>query len=291
MVDDRPPVPAEREALDRPWRIWASVAVGSFVLLAFVLGFLLLPERGEPGFDPFAAMCRALGIPGFARETPGSPPAERAVPASEVAWTADTRRLLASADVKQGAQVAETICLPCHGMDGVGTTPIYPHLVRHSAASVFKQLQDYRSGKRQGAQAAIMTAFAQMLDDRQIANVAAYYAAQRPAQGVRPVTTSPEIVELARIGDPARSLPPCEACHAGDGGPREAPILLGQSAGYLEQQLQAFAAGERRNDIYARMRTIAQQLTPQEIRGLSLFYSGGSGTESTGSDATAAMLR
>jgi cytochrome c553 len=291
MVEDRPPVPAEREALDRPWRIWASVAVVSFVLLAFLLGFLVVPERGKAGFDPFTAMCRALGIPGFGREPPESPAAERAAPASEVAWTSDTRRLLASADVKQGAQVAESICLPCHGMDGVGTTPIYPHLVRQSAAAIFKQMQDYRSGKHQGAQAAIMTAFAQMLDDRQIANVAAYYASQRPSQRVRPIATSPAIVELARIGDPALSLPPCEACHAGSGGPIEAPVLLGQSVSYLEQQLQAFASGERRNDIFARMRTIAQQLTPEEIRGLSLYYSAGSGTENTESDATAAMLR
>jgi hypothetical protein len=36
-----------------------------------------------------------------------------------------------------------------------------------------------------------------------------------------------------------------------------------------------YASGERRNDVYARMRVIAAQLTPREIDGLSRYYSAG----------------
>jgi hypothetical protein len=36
-----------------------------------------------------------------------------------------------------------------------------------------------------------------------------------------------------------------------------------------------YASGERRNDVYARMRVIAAQLTPGEIDGLSRYYSAG----------------
>ena len=41
------------------------------------------------------------------------------------------------------------------------------------------------------------------------------------------------------------------------------------------QQLKLYASGERRNDVYARMRTIAAQLTDEEIRGLAAYYRAG----------------
>ena len=53
-----------------------------------------------------------------------------------------------------------------------------------------------------------------------------------------------------------------------------APSLLGQQRAYLEVQLQAFAAGMRHNDISAQMRSVARQLTSQEIAQLAGYYSG-----------------
>lgn len=55
-------------------------------------------------------------------------------------------------------------------------------------------------------------------------------------------------------------------------GPEESPVLEGQSPAYFEQQLGAFSAGTRRNDIYGRMRMIARALTPDEIRQLAGYY-------------------
>jgi cytochrome c553 len=43
---------------------------------------------------------------------------------------------------------------------------------------------------------------------------------------------------------------------------------------YIEAQLKAFASGERHNDIYHRMRSVASKLTPQEIQLLAIYYSG-----------------
>ncbi|MES1179637.1 MAG: hypothetical protein ABUL43_00410, partial [Hyphomicrobium sp.] len=64
-----------------------------------------------------------------------------------------------------------------------------------------------------------------------------------------------------------------DSCHgASRGGPDEAPVLVGQSASYLEGQLKNFGSADRRNDLFARMRTIAKQLTPEEIHGLALYY-------------------
>jgi cytochrome c553 len=75
------------------------------------------------------------------------------------------------------------------------------------------------------------------------------------------------------IGDPSRNLPPCASCHRpGSGGPIETPILSEQHTEYLIQQLQLYASGERRNDVYGRMRIIAAKLAPAEITGLARHY-------------------
>jgi cytochrome c553 len=83
-------------------------------------------------------------------------------------------------------------------------------------------------------------------------------------------------VRLVELGDPARNIPPCAACHRpGAGGPIEAPILSEQDRDYLIAQLKMYASGERRNDVYGRMRTIAARLTPAEIAGLARYYRAG----------------
>jgi cytochrome c553 len=40
-------------------------------------------------------------------------------------------------------------------------------------------------------------------------------------------------------------------------------------------QLKMFASGQRRNDVYGRMRTIAARLTDGEINGLAAYYRAG----------------
>jgi cytochrome c553 len=78
------------------------------------------------------------------------------------------------------------------------------------------------------------------------------------------------------LGDPKRNIPPCAACHrVGAGGPIETPVLAEQHSEYIVQQLKLYASGERRNDVYARMRTIASKLTDNEINGLAAYYRAG----------------
>ena len=50
------------------------------------------------------------------------------------------------------------------------------------------------------------------------------------------------------------------------------PWLGGQSAVYIKAQLQAFAAGTRRNDISQQMRNIARQMTAEEIDQVARYY-------------------
>jgi cytochrome c553 len=123
-----------------------------------------------------------------------------------------------------------------------------------------------------------MTDIAKALDEATLADVAAYYAAQ-PKRNPNPMTLAdspPAIVRLVELGDPGRNMPPCSSCHRpGSGGPIETPILAEQGQEYIVRQLKLYAAGERRNDVYGRMRIIAAKLSPGEIDGLAAYYRAG----------------
>lgn len=279
MPTDVPPVPAEREALDRRWSIWASVAIGTFMLVSLILGLVVLPGREEAGFNPFAAICRAIGIPGYQQTLPGQtvPRAARILataPVSDVSWTTQTRELLANASAKSGAALAKETCAACHGENGVSVDPQqFPNLAGQSQAAMFKELRDFQTGARKSD---IMTPIAQPLTQRQMAEVAAFYDSRASAElMVAASGVALEIGRLARQGDPARAIPSCDSCHGQNrSGPDGAPVLLGEPIPYLEQQLKNFASGSRGNDLYGRMRTIARQLTPDEMHRLAIYYSG-----------------
>jgi cytochrome c553 len=247
------------------------------VLIGILLGVIVIPvvQGRSAGIDAFTAICRALGIlpgspavPQFADRTPPTP-------VSQVVWDSDVLRILARADVSKGKAKVQEVCIACHGEKGVSVAPQYPHLAGQSGAAIYKQLHDYRTGSRVNPQ---MADIAKALDESVIADVAAYYAGQ-PQRNLNPVTlaeSKPAIIQLVELGDPHRNIPPCAACHrAGAGGPIEAPVLAEQGDEYLIQQLKLYASGQRRNDVYGRMRLIASRLTEDEIKGLAAYYRAG----------------
>jgi cytochrome c553 len=277
MSDIIPTPASEPHVLDQPWRMWSSVAIIGILLGGIVLGVLVIPivQGRSVGIDAYTAICRALGIlPGSpAQPTPGdkTPPS----PVSQVIWTPDILQVLARADVRRGHAKVQEVCVSCHGEKGDSIGIEFPHLAGQSGAAIYKQLFDYRTGSRAHP---MMTDIAKSLDEDAIADVAAYYAGQ-PQRNPNPVTLAespPEIVQLVELGDPRRNIAPCSSCHrAGSGGPIETPVLAEQRAEYLVQQLKLYASEERRNDVYARMRTIAAQLTEEEIKGLATYYRAG----------------
>ena len=101
--------PVEPEALDRPWRLWASVIIVGGLAFSVVFGFIVLPvvQGYSAGVDPFTAICRAIGI------APGSPAmrqptsAAEAQPTTQVAWSTDLLRNL-SQPGPAGAEVAQS---------------------------------------------------------------------------------------------------------------------------------------------------------------------------------------
>jgi cytochrome c553 len=79
--------------------------------------------------------------------------------------------LAAAGDVAAGKARAAT-CLACHGVNGIGTQPIYPNLAGQKEAYLVQALKGFKSGERKNA---IMNAMAAALSDSDIENLAAYY--------------------------------------------------------------------------------------------------------------------
>ena len=117
-----------------------------------------------------------------------------------------------------------------------------------------------------------------MPTDTDLASIAAFYAAageQYAAIGRRDLSGEPEIIKLVWEGDTKRRIPACMSCHAnGVGGPIETPALLGQNREYMVAQLNAYADGTRKNDVYGRMRDVARRLTPEEREQLARYLQG-----------------
>jgi cytochrome c553 len=277
MADNPPTRPAAPHVLDQPWRLWSTIAVMSILLAGILLGVIVIPivQGRAAGLDAYTAICRALGL------LPGSPAQPQPVdntsptPVSQVMWTPDVLQILARADVAKGRAKVQEVCFSCHGEDGLSPSPDFPHLAGQSGAAIYKQLYDYRTGSRTHP---LMTEIAKALDESVIADVAAYYAGQ-PQRNPNPVSLAeslPAMVQLVELGDPRRNIPPCSACHrAGSGGPIETPVLAEQRDEYIVQQLKLYASGERRNDVYGRMRLIASRLTEAEMKGLAGYYRAG----------------
>lgn len=276
MSDARRPE-TDAKSGDTRWGMIAAAVVAGALAFSIVFGFIIIPLAQAPGagIDPWTAICRAVGVKPGSPAHPQPPVSAVAQPVSQVIWSPHTLAILASADQRPGAELASGLCASCHGEDGLTVSDQFPKLAGQSPEAIYKQLSDFRSGARVNDQ---MTAVAQTLTSDQLAQVASYFGHLRAGSILGRSYFDPDSDYVSRLvgrGDPARRIPPCEACHAaGAGGPIEAPVISGQNAAYLERQLIAFRTGQRRNDVYQRMRDIAARLTPDEIHRLAQAYQG-----------------
>lgn len=193
-----------------------------------------------------------------------------AAPSSQVAWTAEQINFVKAGNAQKGQELAKT-CAGCHGEKGVSVNPSVPSLAGQQANYLFKQLIDYKEGSRENP---IMSGLAKTLSNQDAADLAVGYSTQPKAILSTAAITYPLAEVLVKQGNSERMLPPCEVCHGGkgEGQKMDLPALAGQNASYLSASLQAFKAGTRHNDVYSKMRVIAQALSEQEITDLGLYY-------------------
>ncbi len=185
---------------------------------------------------------------------------------------------LASAATVGDAAAGEgkiTLCTACHGKNGMGLIPSYPHLAGQGQPYLIKQITDIKSGERKVLE---MTGMTDNLSPQDIADIAAYYADQPAPEGQASKESLPMGQELYRWGDLAKGIPACAACHSPNGSGNalaKFPRLSGQTPAYLAKQLRDFREGDRFNDGEARtMRGIAEKLSNKQIDALGSYISG-----------------
>lgn len=80
-----------------------------------------------------------------------------------------------AADIEAGKAKAATVCAACHGATGVSVSDTIPNLAAQRAGYLEAQLKVLKDGTRKNP---VMNAIAAQLSPDDIANVAAYFAAQ-----------------------------------------------------------------------------------------------------------------
>ncbi len=83
-----------------------------------------------------------------------------------------------AANIEAGKLKVQNVCSACHGASGVSVSDAIPNLAAQKSSYLEAQLKALREGSRKNA---IMNAIAGQLSDEDIADVAAYFAAQTGA--------------------------------------------------------------------------------------------------------------
>lgn len=187
-------------------------------------------------------------------------------------------------------QAKAAACGACHGADGNSMAPTFPKLAGQNAKYTYKQLQDFKSGRRANP---MMQGIAAGLSEQDMADLAAYFAGQKGSTGMAKADLAKLGEKIYRGGNADTGLAACAGCHnpAGKGNaPAGFPRVAGQHADYIKAQLQAFRAAGR-NDTVADpaqkrmndaakagelgpMQMVAAKMSDKEIEAVSSFISG-----------------
>ncbi len=175
-------------------------------------------------------------------------------------------------------------CVGCHGPQGrAGPDGYYPRLAGKPAAYLYRQLLDFRDGRRHYP---LMADLLAPLNDAYLLDLAQYFSAldlPYPATAPRwvPAPSRQEVLrgqQLALQGDAALKIPACSTCHgqALTGILPETPGLLGLPRDYLNAQLGAFRNGQRpaptrnaRDNAPHCMALVAQRLKAADVAAVS----------------------
>ena len=178
-----------------------------------------------------------------------------------------------AADVEAG-KAKSAVCAACHGVDGNSSNPIWPSLAGQHASYTYKQLMDFKEGRRVNAS---MTGMVALLTEDDMKNLAAFYESQTP----KGVAFDPEVINkgesIYRGGITETHVAACMGCHSPSGkgnGPAGWPSLAGQHPQYLVTQLQHFKEGLRANDPGRMMRNVVVRMSDAEMEAVANYVAG-----------------
>ena len=188
------------------------------------------------------------------------------------AFAAGDAPKVAKPDLVKGEASYTAVCAACHGADGNSAIAVNPTLAQQHPEYLVKQLQEFKSGKRNNA---VMKGFATMLTDEDMKNIA-YWVASKPAKAGfakdKDLVTLGERIYRGGIAD--RNIAACAGCHSpnGAGIPAQYPRLSGQHADYTVAQLNTFRDGSRDNS--QQMTQVAAKLNDKEIKAVADYIAG-----------------
>ena len=188
------------------------------------------------------------------------------------AFAAGDAPKVAKPDLVKGEASYTAVCAACHGADGNSAIAVNPTLAQQHPEYLVKQLQEFKSGKRNNA---VMKGFAAMLTDEDMKNIA-YWVASKPAKAGfakdKDLVTLGERIYRGGIAD--RNIAACAGCHSpnGAGIPVQYPRLSGQHADYTVAQLNTFRDGTRANS--TQMTQVAAKLNDKEIKAVADYIAG-----------------
>ncbi len=166
-------------------------------------------------------------------------------------------------------------CGACHGNDGNSLISANPKLAGQGEKYLLKQLVDIQQGHRQ---VPLMVGQLDQFNDQDLADIAAYFASQVQTKSSAEENWVELGKEIYRNGNHERKISACTGCHgpAGAGNaPAGFPLIAGQHADYIAQQLRQFSVGERTNDGDGRiMRDIAERMNENEIKAVASYIAG-----------------
>ncbi len=178
-----------------------------------------------------------------------------------------------AADIEAG-KAKSAVCAACHGSDGNSSNAAWPSLAGQHASYTYKQLKDFKAGRRNNAS---MTGMVALLNDDDMKNLAAFYESQKP----KAVAFDGDMIEkgesIYRGGITETHVAACMGCHAPSGngnGPAGWPSLKGQHPEYVVTQLQNFKQGLRANDTGKMMRNIVVRMSDREMQAVAAYIAG-----------------
>lgn len=179
---------------------------------------------------------------------------------------------VAKPDLVKGEASYTAVCVACHAADGNSAIAANPKLAQQHPEYLVKQLQEFKSGKRNNP---VMKGFASALSDDDMKNIAYWVTSKKAKPGFakdKALVTLGERIYRGGISD--RQVPACAGCHSpnGAGIPSQYPRLGGQHAEYTATQLTTFRDGGRNNNL--QMTQVAAKLNDREIRAVADYIAG-----------------
>ncbi len=163
-------------------------------------------------------------------------------------------------------------CTACHAPKQV-RDDLFPRIAGKPAGYLYKQLINFREGRRQSP---LMTYMVDHLPDSYLHEIADHFASLHPpAAPVQASGASADMLArgrvLVKLGDPARNIPACIKCHGEKlGGVAPAiPGLLGLPRDYINAQLGAWRNRVRHADAPDCMAGIAAKLSAADVAAVS----------------------